>query len=131
MDINLTNWRNVLFAVDATPLTQAQNDALAALDCSYVVLNTRLGRAFIDMIGPVQNLLAIEQKLIDAGRNPIRIAIFDADGVMQGPPNKAAYMTVARNVATFNADGTLLSSLRPTMYIDIHRWAGWAEKDIP
>lgn len=132
MDTNLENWRNVIFAVDAVPLTPAQNQRLRDLNCDYVVLNVRNGRAMIDMIGPVHNLLLIEDRLTEAGRNPVRIAVWDADGVMHGQPNKQAYMSVARDVKTYDPEtGTVLTSTRPTAYIDIHRWAGWAEKDIP
>lgn len=134
----MDGWANVLFSTLATPLTDAQRDALARTEASWVILNTRLGRAYVDIIGPKRQLQAIRDKLIELGRDPIILGVFepvkqeDGSYVMDlTQANKTAYLTVARDVVTYDALGNVLSTVRPTEFIDIHRWAGWPEKVIP
>jgi hypothetical protein len=130
MDADLTNWRNVLFSIASGPLSDSEKEQLARVQCYWVHLNTRLGRFFIDIIGPVNRLQNIQDKLIELGRDPIVIGIFDGDGVLQGQANNAEWLKVAQDVRTYDAQGNLLTTTRPTQFIDTHRWAGWGAKIV-
>jgi hypothetical protein len=129
MDADLTNWRNVLFSIASGPLSDSEKEQLARVQCYWVHLNTRLGRFFIDIIGPVNRLQNIQDKLTELGRDPIVIGIFDGDGVLQGNANNAEWLKVAQDVRTYDALGNLISSLRPVAFVDTHRWAGWGPKN--
>lgn len=122
---------NVLFSILSGAFTQAEMDGLRATECSWVHLNTRLGRFFIDIIGPMRQLQAIKDKLLALGRDPIVLGVFDYDGNLLNSANKTEWAKVARDVKTYDANGTLVSSTRPVAYVDVHRWAGWGEKIIP
>jgi hypothetical protein len=130
MNEQMDDWYNVLFSIAAGPLSAVEQDALAKVQCSWVFLNARLGRFFIDIIGPKTRLQNIQDKLIELGRAPIVIGIFTSDGVLVGQANQAEWLKVARDVVTYNPDGSVASTARPTAYVDIHRWAGWADKQI-
>lgn len=127
----LDGYVNALFSISNTALSESEKTQLAAVQMSWVRLNTRLGRHFIDAIAPVGWLLALEQKLIDMGRDPIRIGVFDKDGQLIGQQNAAEWLKVARNVDTYDASGNLVSSVRPTAWVDVHQWAGWGVKFSP
>lgn len=152
MDAILSNWRNVLFSILSGPLTQADRDQLENVEAYWVLLNTRSGRHFIDILGPAARLQAIGDRLTAMGRDPIVIAVFkpiDGDVLppadprgfrlsrkvpqlaLEGAPNKAEWLKVARDVVTYNADGSVQSTARPTAYVDVHQWAGWGDKVIP
>ena len=126
----MNDWYNVLFSILAGPLSDSEKDQLARVECSWVHLNTRLGRFFVDIIGPKNRLLNIEAKLVELGRDPIRIGVFDADGVLVGPRNNAEWLKVAQDVLTYDAQGNLVSTDRPVAFRDTHRWAGWAPKVV-
>ena len=127
----MDNWYNVLFSVAAGPLTDDERERLSKVEASWVLLNTRLGRFFIDIIGPKAQLQAIRDKLTALGRDPIVIGIFDSDGALIGQPNKAEWLKVAQDVNAYDADGVLISTSRPTAFVNTHQWAGWAEKRVP
>jgi hypothetical protein len=131
-----------LFSMDAGALTVSQMTALKSLNASWKVLNTRtvnaIARWYVDIIGPKTQLVQIRQALIDAGRNPIVLGVFtpavQGDGSMllvltQG--NLAEYLNVAPDVVTYDALGNVLSTVRPTTFVDSHRWAGWPAKAMP
>lgn len=121
---------NVLFSISSGPLSDDEKEQLSRVKCDWVHLNTRLGRFFVDIIGPRTQLTAIRDKLIELGRDPIVIGIFDSDGLLVGQFNTAEWLKVARDVISYNVDGTVASVTRPLSYIDVHRWAGWAEKQV-
>jgi hypothetical protein len=139
----MNDWYDVLFSLTAGPLSQQQKDDLANLGVAWVLLNQRLGKWYVNILGPKAKLVAIENYLIAAGRNPIRIGVFQytvaADGTesmeLVGNPNKAEYLAVAPDVMTYTYDalGNLLSAVasRPAAFIDVHRFAGWPGKVIP
>lgn len=140
MNDDRTNWYDVLFSLTAGALTQQQRDDLAALQASWVLLNQRLGKWYVNVIGPKTQLLAIEQYLTNAGRNPIRIGVFqynpDTDTMdLVGQPNKAEYISVAPDVVTYTFDllGNITNTVtsRPTAFIDVHRFAGYPAKNVP
>lgn len=124
----MNDWYCVLFSILAGPLSDVEKEQLARVQCSYVHLNTRLGRFFIDIIGPKTRLLNIEDKLIELGRDPIRIGVFDADGVQIGPRNAAEWLKVAEDVITYDAQGNVVNVSRPVAFRETHQWAGWAPK---
>lgn len=115
------SWRNVLFSIASGALSAADKDRLALVQASWVLLNTRLGRFFVDIIGPVGQLQAIQDELTAMGRDPIVIGIFDRSGVLQNAPNKTEWVKVAQDV----------QGVRPTVFVDTHRWSGWSEKVVP
>jgi hypothetical protein len=134
----MATWLCALFSMIAGAPTQVQRDMLASLSCNWVLLNVRNGRYFIDICGPVEQLQNIRDYLTSIGRDPKVIAIFDlaTDGggnlVQQCRANpgfdSVEYLNVAPDVNTYNAQGVLVSSVRPTGYIETHRFAGWPAK---
>ena len=126
----MNDWYTVLVSILAGPLSDSEKEQLANVQASWVLLNTRLGRFFVDILGPKNRLLNIEAKLVELGRDPIRIAVFDADGVLVGPRNNAEWLRVAQDVITYNAQGQVVSVDRPVAFRDTHRWAGWAPKAL-
>jgi len=126
----MDDWYNALFSTIATAFTEDQRGALSRTQASWVVLNVRLGRAFIDIIGPKTQLQAIEDKLTELGRDPIVIGVFRSDGTMLNAPNSAEWLKVARDVVTYDDQGVELTRTRPTAYVNVHQWAGWAEKMV-
>jgi hypothetical protein len=143
----MDGWINVLFSITNTPLSQSEREQLSRVQASWVLLNNRLGRFFVDIIGPKTQLIAIRDKLIELGRDPRILGVFeptkqdilDGGGKVIGwhyvmlltQANGPEYLAVARDVITYDALGNVTSTTRPTSYIDIHRWAGWPEKVIP
>lgn len=126
----MSDWLNALFSITDGPLSAAEQVALAGVGASWVLLNDRLGKFFVDVIGPRAQLQAIQDKLTALGRNPIVIGVFDSNGVLQNTANKTEWVNVARDVKTYDAQGNLLTTTRPAAYIDVHRWAGWGAKVI-
>ena len=124
----MNEWYCVLFSIASGPLSDLEKEQLARVQCSWVHLNTRLGRFFIDIIGPKTRLLNIEDKLTELGRDPIRIGVFDADGVLVGPRNNAEWLKVAQDVLGYDAQGNVTSTARPVAFRETHQWAGWAPK---
>jgi YD repeat-containing protein len=131
----------VLFSMDAGALTQAQMDALRAMNVAWEVLNRRvvnsIARWYVDIIGPKSQLVQIGQALTSMGRNPIVLGVFtptiqpDQSVLLvltQG--NLTEYLNVAPDVVTYDAQGNVLSTTRPTGFIDVHRWAGWPDKSL-
>lgn len=125
------DWYTVLFSMLDGAITDAQRDQLQALQASWVIVNRRLGRLLIDILGPRNELVAIRNKLIELGRDPKMIAVWDADGVIAQRGANAAqdWLAVAEDVLTYDALGNLISTTRPVAFRDTHRWAGWAEKE--
>lgn len=130
----MNDYLNVLFSIIAGNLTAAQRDALAALQANWVLLNTRNGRWFVDICGPVAKLQDLRDYLIAQGRDPKVIAIFEhaSDGteiIRDGTSfDWAEYLNVAPDVKTYNAAGVQVSSVRPAVYVETHRFAGWGPK---
>lgn len=124
-------WRNALFSISSGALTQSDKDRLAKVSASWVLLNTRLGRFFIDIIGPIPQLQAIQDELTAMGRAPILIGLFDRSGTLLNVPNKTEWAKVANDIVTYNPDGTVLSTTRPAAFVDTHRWSGWSLKIVP
>lgn len=134
----ILEYRNALLSIAAGPLSAAERAGLSQVKASWVLLNTRLGRFYIDVLGHKDDLQAIRDKLIELGRDPIVIGIFKptmVEGemvmVLQPGANKAEHLKVAPDVRNYDAEGNLVSSTRPAAFVDIHRWAGWPDKVIP
>lgn len=125
------DWYTVLFSMLDGAITDAQRDQLQALKASWVIVNRRLGRLLIDILGPRNELVAIRDKLIELGRDPKMIAVWDADGVIvqRGATATVDWLAVAEDVLTYDAAGNLISTTRPVAFRDTHRWAGWAQKE--
>lgn len=126
----MNDWLNALFSITDGALSASEKIQLATVGASWVLLNDRLGKFFVDVIGPRTQLQAIQDRLVALGRNPIVIGVFDSNGVLQGTANKTEWLNVARDVKTYDAQGNLLTTTRPAAYIDLHRWSGWAGKVI-
>lgn len=134
------NWYDVLFSINAGALTDQEKTDLANLNANWVLLNRRNARFYVNIIGPKSQLLAIQNYLVNDGRNPITIGVFqynpDTDTMdLVGTPNKAEYLNVAPDVVTYTYDalGNILSTVtsRPTSFIDVHRFAGYPPKNVP
>lgn len=134
----MTTFLCALFSMISGAPTQAQRDMLASLSCNWVLLNVRNGRYYIDICGPVVQLQNIRDYLTSIGRDPKVIAIFDLSTDVDGKPiqqlrvaqgfDSVEYLNVAPDVKTYDANGVLLTSVRPTGYVETHRFAGWPAK---
>lgn len=133
----------VLFSMDAGALTAAQMAQLRSMNIAWKVLNQRTvslqPRWYVDIIGPKDELVQIRQALIDIGRNPVVLGVFTPTVVTDEEGNDSMvllltqgslieYLKVAPDVVTYDVLGNVLSTLRPTQFIDVHRWAGWPPK---
>jgi hypothetical protein len=124
----MDNWRNVLFSLLNTPLTAAERKQLEDVQMSWILLNNRSGRFFVDVIAPIAWLQNIQDKLIELGRDPIVIGIFNYAGELMNTANNTEWLKVAEDVKVYNAQGGLISNTRPVSFRDTHHWAGWGDK---
>lgn len=87
----------------STNLTAGQRRALEDR-VQWVVVNTRLGRALLDVIGTPDDLQWVFDQLLAAGKDPIVCAAFHSDTgqrVKSVPINLAAYLAVAPDIQDF------------------------------
>jgi hypothetical protein len=140
----MDNWISALFSMDSGAITQGQATALVQLNAQWVLLNVRNSRFFIDVCGPPPVLTALQSYLQGIGRNPTIIAVFDHSLVDDGSGNgtfkqveqmrvgpgfnQAEYLNVAPNVITYDALGNVLTSVRPTTFVPLQKFAGWGDK---
>jgi hypothetical protein len=123
----MIGWLNVLVSISAAPLSDAEKDQLADIQAYWKLLNVRQGRFFVDIIGPVARLQAIEDKLTQLGRDPIVVAVFTptmVDGQM-------VLLLTRRNAAEYLKVAPDVNGQRPTQYVETHNWLGWPPKVMP
>lgn len=86
----------------------------------------------VDGIGEEANLVTALGALTAMGRDPIAIGAWHESGApVDGfPLNEAAWLDVAPDDWDFS-DPENPVPVRPTHFRDIHRWAGWGEKQLP
>ena len=127
----MIGWLNVLASIAAGPLSDEERDQLANVRASWVLLNVRQGRFFVDIIGPVAQLRAIEDKLTELGRDPIVVGIFTPTEITDENGTRMVSLLTRKNaqeylkVAPDMPDGS-----RPTQYVETHNWAGWPPKEM-
>lgn len=124
----MTLYYSALFSMLDGPITQAQRDALANLDAQWVLINHRNGRFLIDIVGPKKQLAAIRRYLVDAGRDPIVIGVWDCDGNVIQSGQLSDWLNVAEDVVTYDASGNVASITRPVAFRSTNEWAGWAAR---
>ena len=106
---------------------QAAQDKLAERGVQWAVLNSRLGRDLVDIIGDKGDLLWIKQRLTAAGLDPLVIMAWRADSGQQVKGmtfDLPTYLAVAPDVWDFTDPLHPVAS-RPTTYAQTHAWAGW------
>lgn len=109
-------------------LTEEQASAFRQY-AEWRVVNERDGRLLVDGISEESHLLPALQALTAMGRDPVPIGAWHEDGrpVDGYPLNEAAWLAVAPDDWDVT-DPEHPVPVRPTAWRDIHRWAGWAEK---
>lgn len=116
---------NILLAVDDGDLT--------ALDGLFqrTVLNKREGRLLVDAVGEYNDIGDAMRALTAAGRNPTPIGGWKRNGepLAYYPLNLTQWLAVAPDVWDMT-DPDNPVPMRPTAFIEGHRWAGWGEKQI-
>lgn len=117
-----------VFSMLGPQLSDEQESAFRAY-AEWRVINERNGRLLVDGIGEPDNLLTALDALTQMGRYPIAIGAWDADGT---PVNgyqldEFAWLAVAPDDFDMT-DPDNPVPVRPTAWRDIHRWAGWGEK---
>ena len=119
-----------VFSMLGPLLTDEQASAFSAY-AQWHVVNERNGRLLVDGIGEQEHLLTAVQALQAMGRDPIAIGAWHEDGtpVAGYPLNEATWLDVAPDDWDAS-DPEHPIPVRPTAWRDIHRWAGWAEKQV-
>lgn len=123
---------NLLFSMDGPRLDDDQSSAFAKFG-QWVVLNERNERLYVDAVGEHDDITDAMDALAAYGRNPTVIGGWAEDGSMlpDHPLDLNAYLDVAPDDVTFDADGNESGRTRPTTYVQTHGWAGWADRVIP
>lgn len=85
----------------------------------------------MDGIGQPQHLAPVLAALMQMGRDPIPIGAWYEDGtpVAGYALNESAWLDVAPDDYDMT-DPENPVAVRPTTWRDIHRWAGWGEKQV-
>ena len=118
----------IILSCLSTNLTAAQRRALEDR-VQWVVVNTRLGRALLDVIGQREDVQWVVDQLAAAGKDPIVCAAFRFDTgqrIKQVPINLAAYLAVAPDIQDFT-NPQAPTWIRPTTYATRHKWLGWPD----
>lgn len=117
----------ILMSCLSTALTAAQRNALEAR-VRWVVVNTRNGRALLDVMGERDDVQWVFNQLQAAGKDPIVIAAFRTDTgerIKAVPINRAAYLAVAPDVKDMTQPQAHAWA-RPTDYAQCHGYFGQA-----
>lgn len=119
-----------VFSMLGPTLTDQQARAFRAY-AQWRVVNERNGRLLVDGIGEEANLVTALGALTAMGRDPIAIGAWHEDGTpVEGYTlNETAWLAVAPDDWDMT-DPENPVPVRPTAWRDIHRWAGWAEKQV-
>jgi len=117
-----------VFSMLGPTLSDSQASAFRAY-AQWRVVNERNGRLLVDGIGEADNLLTALGALTQMGRDPIAICAWEQDGtpVAGYALNEAAWLDVAPDECDM-ADPENPVAVRLTTWRDIHRWAGWGDK---
>lgn len=117
-----------VFSMLGPTLSESQASAFRAY-AQWRVVNERNGRLLVDGIGEAEDLLTALQALTAMGRAPVAIGAWHEDGtpVSGYALNEAAWVAVAPDDWDMT-DPENPVAVRPTEWRDIHRWAGWGEK---
>lgn len=121
---------NLVFSMNGPRLTDEQAGQFSAF-AQWVVLNERNGRLLVDGIGKAADVAGVMGILGQMGREPVAIGAWDPDGVpVDGYSlDVAAWLEVAPDVLDMTDPDNPLA-VRPTAWSEIHRWGGWAEKQV-
>lgn len=119
-----------VFSMLGPTLSESQASAFRAY-AQWRVVNERNGRLLVDGIGEEANLVTALGALTAMGRDPIAIGAWHEDGTpVEGYTlNETAWLAVAPDDWDMT-DPENPVPVRPTAWRDIHRWAGWAEKQV-
>lgn len=117
-----------VFSMNGPILTEEQAGAFRQY-AEWRVVNERGDRLLVDGIGERTDLLRALGALTQMGRDPIAIGAWNEDGTpVEGYAlNEAAWLDVAPDDWDLT-DPENPVAVRPTAWRDIHRWAGWGEK---
>jgi len=117
-----------VFSMLGPTLTEGQASAFRAY-AQWRVVNERNGRLLVDGIGEADNLLTALGALTQMGRDPIAIGAWEQNGtpVAGYALNEAAWLDVAPDDFDMT-DPDSPVPVRPTTWRDIHKWAGWGDK---
>lgn len=117
-----------VFSMLGPTLTEGQASAFRAY-AQWRVVNERNDHLLVDGIGEADNLLTALGALTQMGRDPIAIGAWEQDGtpVAGYALNESAWLDVAPDDYDMT-DPENPVAVRPTAWRDIHKWAGWGDK---
>ena len=119
---------NILFSILGPALEGEQLEQFASFG-QWATLNERNGRLLFDAVAEPEVVAAAQQALAAIGREPVIIGAWHQDGtpVPGYPLDVAAWLDVAPDeVDAADPEAPVYS--RPTGFTEIHRWAGWSQK---
>lgn len=117
----------VLFTFATPAPTAEQRRQLAALLDDVTLLNRRSGRFLVEAVDRGQDLLAAYRLLQEWGKAPKIIGAWRENGTRhpQVPDiDHGEFALVAPD--RYDADGNTLP--RPTQFVQMHKFLGWADK---
>ena len=121
---------NLIFSMNGPLLTDEQAIQFSAF-AQWIVLNERNGRLLVDGIGKAEDVAGVLAMLGQLGRNPRAVGAWDTNGqpVDGYPLIVAEWCAVAPDVVD-TTDPENPVTTRPTAFLEIHQWGGWAPKEI-
>lgn len=121
---------NLLFSMNGPRLTEAQASVFSAFG-QWVVLNEREGRLLVDAVGEYPDIGDAMASLTAYGRNPTPIGGWKRNGepLAYYPLDLDAWLAVAPDDVDASDPVTPVLT-RPSVFREIHRWAGWAAKQV-
>lgn len=120
---------NLLLSMVGPEFTPDMEEGFTAY-AEWTVLNRRNERLLVDAIGLAGNVATVFGALDGLGREPVVIGAWYEDGtpVPGYSFNLEEWLKVAPDVIAMQGDDVILE--RPTEWSEVHRWDGWAPKQI-
>ena len=135
---------NILFTIDKKPIPDNVKDKLSEYGCSWVVLNIRNNRVLIDATIPNKEVAqTLKNYFITQNFNPKLVRLTKFDGLDEGvvkdengnptgtpelPVDSTEYLDTMPDEITYNPDGTVASTQRPSSPYEFHSFMGWSER---
>lgn len=121
---------NLLFSMDGPRLTEEQVSVFAAFG-QWVVLNELGGRLLVDAIGEYNDIGDAMAALEALGRAPQPIGGWKQSGepLAYYPLNVTAWLAIAPDELDMTDPENPVAT-RPAVWREVHRWAGWGEKQV-
>lgn len=122
---------NLLLSIVGPELTPEVEEGFTDY-AQWCVLHARNGRLLVDAIGEAADVGTVFMALNYLGRDPKVIGAWTADGELLEayPFDLAAFLAVAPPDLVAGDDDAIVE-VPLTEWREIHRWSGWAPKQLP